>query len=152
MNPEQPLLTSLTNLGTHLIRDKAAPNSAVGRGVAAYAGKLAGILGHLVSHGLRAGCAFGAANSVERPTGYATPEVARLLGHSRRALEKCVTDRYIGSSIYVHWSNRVKQSPPTAAFGSQIAEQRYRSPKMSTTLVTQRTGSHCSHFCTSSVW
>ena len=101
INPEQPLLASLTHMGTHLILDKAAPTSAVGR-VIAYSGKLAGILGHLVSHDVRSGSAYDAANSVERPTGYATPEVARSLGQSRHSFEKGVTDWYVSSSTYDH--------------------------------------------------
>ena len=136
INPEQPVLASLTNKGTHLIPYKGIGSQGSGR-VVATAGKLAGIIGHVRSHDLRIGGAFDVAHLKEKPTGHATRAVARSLGHSMGALGSGITDHYVGSTTYDYWSNRIKESPATPTFGLQIAKAPYVQPKLSSVQITE---------------
>ena len=136
INPEQPVLAGLSVWGTHLDLDRPANSHAPGS-VVSRAGKLAGILGDLHSHDLRYGSAFDAANSEERPTGYATAETARSLGHTRTTFDRRGTDAYVGSSYYDHWSHRVTHSPATPEFGLQIDNASYEQPKLSSAQLTE---------------
>ena len=80
---------------------------------------------------LRSGAAYDIANAKEKPTGLATIAVARSLGHSTKALNTGVTDRYVGSTYHDHWSSRVKESTESPRFDLEIAPAAYIKSRIS---------------------
>lgn len=113
-----------------------APVKTVTR-ILAKAGALSEILGHLVSHDLRRESARDVAHGKDRPTGYGIIELALSLGHSRQALYRGVTDKYVGPFDYYHWSQRVENPPDAPKFGLEIATAPYQQPKYTATQITK---------------
>ena len=127
LRADQPLIPAVHRHGTLLTLDTPAGTSTLAR-ILAKAGQKSGILGHIASHDLRRGSAFDGARAKERPTGYADPELARSLGHSRQAFRAGVTDQYVGPSYYDHWTTRVESPPDTPRFGLELAATPYQKP------------------------
>ena len=135
LRADQPLIPAVHRWGALLILDTPAGSSTLSR-ILAKAGKKSGILGHITSHDLRRGSAFDGAQAKERPTGYANPELARSLGHSRQAFSTGITDQYVGPSYYDHWTRRVESPPDTPRFGLELAATPYQKAKLSAAQVS----------------
>lgn len=98
--PDRPLFHSVSTRGAHLVFDTAVHTKTNSR-IAARAGRLSGVLGHLSPHDLRYGAAHDAIDAKEQATDVVTVSVARSVVHLK-ILDIGVTDKYAGSSSYDH--------------------------------------------------